>query len=72
MIEKNSTSRPGMKWDVMDMTDMTYHTGSVDLVIDKVETATDNIVHQIMGSLSLCFFAILQPLPISSTETFHM
>mmetsp|Transcript_10757 Transcript_10757/g.16344 ORF Transcript_10757/g.16344 Transcript_10757/m.16344 type:complete len:761 (-) Transcript_10757:16-2298(-) len=35
MLEQNAASRPDMKWEVMDMTSLSYSDGSFDVVFDK-------------------------------------
>ena len=35
MAKRNEKTRPKMKWDVMDCTDMTYGDNTFDLIIDK-------------------------------------
>ena len=35
MVQRNQTSRPNMKWDVMDCRDLKYNDEYFDLIIDK-------------------------------------
>ena len=35
MTERNKKNRPLMKFEVMDVRDLTYKTGQFDLIIDK-------------------------------------
>eukprot|EP00640_Fibrocapsa_japonica_P009572 CAMPEP_0113948818 /NCGR_PEP_ID=MMETSP1339-20121228/72183_1 /TAXON_ID=94617 /ORGANISM="Fibrocapsa japonica" /LENGTH=81 /DNA_ID=CAMNT_0000955999 /DNA_START=79 /DNA_END=320 /DNA_ORIENTATION=+ /assembly_acc=CAM_ASM_000762 len=34
-MKQKSQDRPGMKWEVMDMMDLTFDEGSFDCVLDK-------------------------------------